>query len=151
MEGATHVAHDHGCRTLTGQCFMSRTISGSSIECCVLGIRAEGLLRGAGDSGFVIGCDSNSEITTLGLRPVFLAESGKGSRSGEITEQTEGRGKPSHDSWLELSILVLTEPSLFQSRGFNWPSYVSRNARRPSACSHGRLKQQINHGTRSRV
>ena len=34
-----------------------------------------------------------------------------------ITEQTEGRGKPSHDSWLESSILVLTEPSLFQSRG----------------------------------
>ena len=39
------------------------------------------------------------------------------SRSGENTEQTEIRGKPSHDIWLESSILVLTEPSLFQSRG----------------------------------
>ena len=30
------------------------------------------------------------------------------SRSGENTEQTEIRGKPSHDSWLELSILTLS-------------------------------------------
>ena len=33
------------------------------------------------------------------------------------TEQTKIRGKPSHNSWLELTILVLTEPSLFQSWG----------------------------------
>ena len=35
-----------------------------------------------------------------------------------ITEQTKGRGKPSHDRSLESSILILTEPSLFQSRGW---------------------------------
>ena len=47
------------------------------------------------------------------------------SRSGENTEQTEIRGKPSHDSWLESSILVLTEPSLFQSRGWSHDVGVS--------------------------
>jgi len=32
-------------------------------------------------------------------------------RAGTNTEQAEGHGKPSHDSWQELSLLILTEPS----------------------------------------
>ena len=67
----------------------------------------------------VVGHESLAQCSTNENEGNLQKNECSSSRSGENTEQTEIRGKPSHDSWLELSILVLTEPSLFQSRGFS--------------------------------